>query len=72
MEYAQFIIEYNGLKIRVKTQLADEVEIFRLIWPDESIDYLYKNEDGNWKSKTVMDEVDIKAIGKILETKIGG
>lgn len=68
-----FVLQYQDLDIIVVSQWEKGVEIFRLEWPDNSMDFIYvDDEDGKsvWRSKTIMDEKDLAKLGKLIEKKI--
>ena len=65
----EFKIDYNGLPAKVSTTKYDGKKIFRLAWPDGTLDFLLR-ENNKWDSYTISKEKQISDIGFLLEEKI--
>lgn len=75
METQTFLIEYQGEIVKVVSQWDGDREVFRLEWPDDTLDFLFMDltlDPPGWNSETILASPDIAALGKLIEEKTGG
>lgn len=60
------MIIYQGHQANVSVQYDGKRKLYRLEWPDYSLDWIYKTDDG-WHAETILSEKQVAELGKIID-----